>query len=63
MSNMPNAYEIATRMQSMAMKTKDDRLSNSLLRLSDRLLHQGALFEKPLTSAERRIVSLFIDKP
>ena len=44
----------------MAAKTKNDQLFNALTRLSDRLMHQGALFEKPLTKSERKIIQLFI---
>lgn len=57
------AHEIATRMVDMAMKTKDDRLSNALTRLANRLVHQGALFESPLTVNEFRIVRMFMTDP
>lgn len=55
-----DAYTIASKMQDMATKTKNDQLFNALTRLSDRLMHQGALFEKPLTKSERKIIQLFI---
>ena len=57
---MTNALAIATKMQDIASKTKDDRLFNTLTRLSDRLMHQGALFEKPLTKYERSVIQLFL---
>lgn len=57
------AHDIATRMIDMATKTKDDRLSNTLTRLANRLVHQGALFESPLTVNEFRIVKLFMTIP
>jgi len=50
---------IIARMEAMAQSTKNDALSNNLLRIAHRLAHQGSLFEKPLTRDERRIVAKF----
>jgi hypothetical protein len=54
-----NTANIIARMEAMARTTKNDALSNNLLRIAHRLAHQGALFEKPLSRDERRIVAKF----
>lgn len=56
-----NAAEVIARMTAMATSTKDDALSNALLRVAHRLAHQGYPFEKPLTKAETRIVMKFVE--
>lgn len=60
--NRTKALAVSAKMQEIASKTKDDRLFNTLTRLSDRLLHQGALFEKPLTKYERSVIQIFASK-
>ena len=53
-------YDVASRIQAFANRSTNDQLSNALARLADRVLHQGALFEAPLTPAETRIVKKFL---
>lgn len=56
-----NAATVIARMQDMASTTKDDRLANVLSALVSRLSHQGALFEKPLTKTEVRLIMKFVE--
>jgi len=48
-------------MSDFALTTKDDRASNDVARVVDRLAHQRAPFERPLTEAEIRIINKFLD--
>ena len=50
--------ELIQRLQDAAFRAKDDRVSNRLAALANRLEHQGALFEKPLTASERRVINM-----
>lgn len=48
-------------MTKFASNTGDDRLSVAVARVAQRLQHQGAPFETPLTGKEQRIVNMFIN--
>lgn len=51
---------VLTRIQHAARNAKIDAESNMLCQLADRVAHQGALFEPPLTAGELAIVKRFI---
>ena len=55
-----NSYELISNMMSRAATTKDDRESNTLSRVADRLAHQGCLFEPELTREEISVIQRFI---
>ena len=56
-----NAATVLDRMYDFARTTKDDKLSNAVMRVAERFAHSKALFEKPLTVSEIRIVKRFMD--
>ena len=56
-----NAATVLDRMYDFARTTKDDKLSNAVMRVAERFAHSKALFEEPLTVSEIRIVKRFMD--
>jgi hypothetical protein len=56
-----NAATVLDRMYDFARTTKDDKLSNAVMRVAERFAHSKALFEAPLTASEIRIVKKFMD--
>ena len=55
-----NVQNILDRMSAAARATKDDTRSVSLMRVADRLAHQGAFGEKPLTASEVAVIREFL---
>lgn len=51
---------VLKRIQDAALHAKLDSESNALARLAERVAHQGALFEPPLTAGEMAIVKRFM---
>jgi len=51
---------LLTKITDLAKSCKLDAEANELYRLADRVGHQGALFEKPLTDAELAMVKRLI---
>jgi hypothetical protein len=56
-----NVQTVLDRMSVAARATKDDARSVQLMRVADRLAHQGAFGEKPLTAAEIAVVKEFLN--
>jgi hypothetical protein len=56
-----NAATVLDRMYDFARTTKDDKLSNAVMRVAERFAYSKALFEEPLTVSEIRIVKKFMD--
>lgn len=56
-----NSATLIDRMTDVVNQTKNDRLANALLKLINRLAHQGAPFEKPLTKNEIKSIMKFVD--
>lgn len=56
-----NVTSLIERIQITAAGASDDRVSNKLAHLATRLQAQGALFEKPLTQEELRLIEKFMD--
>lgn len=56
-----NVATVLDRMYDFARTTKDDKLSNAVMRVAERFAYSKALFEKPLTAYEIRIVQKFMD--
>ena len=56
-----NVQNILDRMSTAARVTKDDNRSVMLMRVADRLAHQGSFGEKPLTAEEIAVVKEFIN--
>lgn len=48
--------DIITRLQLALGSAKDDATFNVICKLINRLAHQGALFEKPLSEAEQTLI-------
>lgn len=55
-----NIHTLATKIADLAKSCKLDAEANELYRLADRVGHQGALFEKPLTESEMAMVKRLI---
>jgi hypothetical protein len=55
-----NIHTLTTKITDLAKSCKLDAEANELYRLADRVAHQGALFEKPLTDAEMAMVKRLI---
>ena len=51
---------LLTKITDLAKDCQLDAEANELYRLADRVAHQGALFEKPLTAAELAMVKRLI---
>ena len=56
-----NVQTVLDRMSAAARATKDDARSVQLMRVADRLAHQGAFGEKPLTREEIDVVKEFLN--
>jgi hypothetical protein len=55
-----NIHTLTAKITDLAKSCKLDAEANELYRLADRVGHQGALFEKPLTDAEMAMVKRLI---
>lgn len=57
-----SAHKIVERMMDFAARAKSDAVSVAVSHAANRLAHQGALFEEPLTPEEISIIKKFIKK-
>jgi hypothetical protein len=55
-----NAHELIAKIMHNSATTKNDRESNILSRVANRLAHQGCLFEPELTREEISVIQRFM---
>jgi hypothetical protein len=51
--------DIIARLHDAAATSKSDAMANIISKLANRLAHQGAPFEKPLTETEMTLISKY----
>jgi len=57
-----NPATVIARMGEFAQSTKNDKLSNAVARVAERLAHVGAICEAPLTKSEMAIIRPFMQE-